>query len=89
MPSGSPSIFCGAWAHALVQGSVVHWGEQEEVAAAARVREVAYDLERRVRQELAFPAVVHFYTWLLQGTPLPHSLQPSGNHYHGFSTSGP
>ncbi|KAK9842310.1 hypothetical protein WJX81_005935 [Elliptochloris bilobata] len=41
--------------------------EAEEIAAAARVKEVAYDLERRVRQELAFPAVVHFYTWLLQG----------------------
>lgn len=59
------------------------------MAAAARVREVAYDLERRVRQELAFPAVVHFYTWLLQGTPLPHVLRSSGHQYRGFSTSGP
>ena len=42
-------------------------GKQEEVAAAARVKEVAYHLEQRVRQELAHPAVVHFYTWLLQG----------------------
>ena len=42
---------------------------QGEAAAAARVREVAYDLERRVRQELAYPNVVHFYTWLLQGAP--------------------
>ena len=41
--------------------------KQEEVAAAARVKEVAYQLEQRVRQELAHPSVVHFYTWLLQG----------------------
>ncbi len=31
------------------------------------MREVAYDLQRRVKQELAFPAVIHFYSWLLQG----------------------
>lgn len=32
-----------------------------------RLKEVAVDLNQRIRQELAFPAVVHFYTWLLQG----------------------
>ncbi|EIE20339.1 hypothetical protein COCSUDRAFT_58046 [Coccomyxa subellipsoidea C-169] len=32
-----------------------------------RLKEVACDLRQRVRQELAFPAIVHFYTWLLQG----------------------
>ena len=32
------------------------------------MQEVAYNLKERVRQELAFPAVVHFYSWLLQGT---------------------
>lgn len=26
MPSGSPSIFCGAGARTLVQGYVLHWG---------------------------------------------------------------
>ncbi len=31
------------------------------------MQEVAYNLKERVRQELAFPAVVHFYSWLLQG----------------------
>lgn len=32
-----------------------------------RLKEVACNLQQRVRQELAFPAIVHFYTWLLQG----------------------
>ena len=32
-----------------------------------RLKEVAVDLNQRIRQELAFPAVVHFYSWLLQG----------------------
>ena len=32
-----------------------------------RLKEVAVDLDQRIRQELAFPAVVHFYSWLLQG----------------------
>ena len=33
---------------------------------------MAYNLNQRVRQELAFPAVTHLYTWLLQGAkPLP------------------
>lgn len=31
------------------------------------MKDVAYNLKERIRQELAFPAVVHFYTWLLQG----------------------
>ena len=41
--------------------------EQEEETRRRLVREVAYDLQRRVKQELAFPAVIHFYSWLLQG----------------------
>lgn len=40
---------------------------QAEEARRRQVREVAYDLQRRVKQELAFPAVIHFYCWLLQG----------------------
>lgn len=28
--------------------------------------EVALDLKKRTKQELAVPAVVHFYLWLLQ-----------------------
>lgn len=40
---------------------------QEEKERRRQVREVAYDLQRRVKQELAFPAVIHFYCWLLQG----------------------
>ena len=32
-----------------------------------RLKEVAVDLNQRIRQELAFPAVIHFYSWLLQG----------------------
>ena len=35
-------------------------------------KEVAYDLLQRLRQELAYPAVVHFYTWLLRGESLLH-----------------
>lgn len=35
-------------------------------------KEVAYDLLQRLRQELAYPAVVHFYTWLLRGEGLLH-----------------
>lgn len=46
---------------------------QDEEARRRLVREVAYDLQRRVKQELAFPAVIHFYCWLLQGTPA-HSI---------------
>lgn len=45
---------------------------QEQEARRRRCREVAYDLQRRVKQELAYPAVVHFYTWLLQGSRLLH-----------------
>ncbi|KAK9840302.1 hypothetical protein WJX74_007181 [Apatococcus lobatus] len=43
--------------------------EMEELAEEKRrlTKEVAYDLLQRLRQELAFPAVVHFYTWLLRG----------------------
>ena len=40
---------------------------QEEELRRRAVQEVAYNLKERVRQELAFPAVVHFYSWLLQG----------------------
>jgi hypothetical protein len=38
---------------------------QEEAQRATK--EVAYNMKQRVRQELAYPAVVHFYTWLLHG----------------------
>lgn len=43
----------------MVQG----WLQEQE----RRVKDVAYNLKERIRQELAFPAVIHFYTWLLQG----------------------
>ena len=32
-----------------------------------RLKEVAWNLQQRVRQELAYPVVLHFYSWLLQG----------------------
>lgn len=32
-----------------------------------RTKEVAYNLNQRIRQELAYPSVVHIYTWLLHG----------------------
>jgi hypothetical protein len=43
---------------------VHHVALQEQ---ARRVKDVAYNLKERIRQELAHPTVVHFYTWLLQG----------------------
>lgn len=47
---------------------------QAEEARRRQVREVAYDLQRRMKQELAFPAVIHFYCWLLQGESFIHSF---------------
>jgi timeless len=43
--------------------------EDEEAAARRRraTREVAFQAAHRLRQELAHPAIVHFYAWLLQG----------------------
>lgn len=45
---------------------------QEEAQRATK--EVAYNMKQRVRQELAYPAVVHFYTWLLHGAALTGSI---------------
>ena len=45
--------------------SLVH--AQELEAARHRTREVAYNLNLRIRQQLGVPAVMHFYSWLLQG----------------------
>ncbi|GBF93528.1 hypothetical protein Rsub_06248 [Raphidocelis subcapitata] len=43
-------------------------GEEEDgEGRGAAYAEVALDVKKRVRQELAVPAVVHFYLWLLQG----------------------
>ena len=58
-------------------------GVQEEEARRRQVREVAYDLQRRVKQELAFPAVIHFYSWLLQGKPPSPLPGPPGCHQTG------
>eukprot|EP00891_Asterochloris_glomerata_P008793 jgi/Astpho2/8793/Aster-05348 len=41
--------------------------EEAQHEARRRFREGALNLNHRIRQELAFPAVVHFYTWLLRG----------------------
>lgn len=40
-----------------------------------RLKEVAWNLQQRVRQELAYPVVLHFYSWLLQGLCRP-SMRP-------------
>jgi len=40
---------------------------------------VALDLKKRTTQELAVPAVVHFYLWLLQGYDTPLNT-PALNH---------
>lgn len=45
-------------------GMHVKWQERE--AARKRTKEVSYNMRERVRQELAVPSVVHFYTWLLR-----------------------
>ena len=50
----------------VMLSSLVH--AQELEAARHRTREVAYNLNLRIRQELGVPAVMHFYNWLLQGT---------------------
>lgn len=47
---------------------VSRFGQEE---ARRATKEVAYNMKQRVRQELAFPAVVHFYVWLLHGQPAP------------------
>jgi timeless len=39
----------------------------EEEDAAPRFQEAAFDLRKRLRQELAAPAVLHFYVTLLKG----------------------
>jgi hypothetical protein len=72
-PPRSPARLAGARSSA---GRDRGTRRQADAAAAARVTEVAYDLERRVRQELAYPTVVHFYTWLLQGAPRLQAAPP-------------
>ncbi len=54
---------------------------QEEETRRRLVREVAYDLQRRVKQELAFPAVIHFYSWLLQGKLCNFTTDHARNYY--------
>ena len=51
-----------------------------------RLKEVAVDLDQRIRQELAFPAVVHFYSWLLQGT-IQYRCRISGTLANGLTLS--
>ncbi|PSC68202.1 calcium-translocating P-type PMCA-type [Micractinium conductrix] len=41
--------------------------EEEEKARRPATREVSFEAARRVRVECAHPAVLHFYSWLLQG----------------------
>lgn len=50
----------------VMQGAMTHCDPQLE-ELEHRLKEVAVDLNQRIRQELVFPAVVHFYSWLLQG----------------------
>ena len=50
--------------HCVCEGNDGTWQERE--AARRRTREVSYNMRERVRQELAVPSVVHFYTWLLR-----------------------
>eukprot|EP00884_Botryococcus_braunii_P014003 jgi/Botrbrau1/22603/Bobra.176_1s0033.1 len=40
---------------------------EEEEERRNRIVEVKFDWQQRIRQELAHPAIVHFYIWLLQG----------------------
>jgi hypothetical protein len=58
---------CG-WVGALDSGNGGNFQEEEE--RRRTVKEVAYNLNQRIRQELAHPAVIHFYVWLLQGAHL-------------------
>lgn len=59
---------------------------QDEEARRRQVREVAYNLQRRMKQELAFPAVIHFYCWLLQGEDLPPLPPPPPHLLHDLSS---
>jgi len=47
---------------------------QEQKAHRNMTKEVVYNLNQRIRQELAYPAVVHLYTWLLHGRICPNLL---------------
>ncbi|KAL0032107.1 hypothetical protein WJX77_005423 [Trebouxia sp. C0004] len=62
-PDSSPAVAGGRTGDPFEEAE----REEEEETRRRLVREVAYDLQRRVKQELAFPAVIHFYSWLLQG----------------------
>lgn len=42
----------------------------QEAETARRTKEVVYNLNKRVRQELAYPSIVHLYVWLLHGNNL-------------------
>lgn len=63
---GQGSRWCGRGtplAHSLRSPTHPHTHSQ---GGGTRSREVALDLTRRIRQELAVPAVLHLYGWLLQ-----------------------
>ena len=55
---------------------------KEREAAKRRTVEVAYNLRLRIRQELAYPAVLHFYAWLLQGALGPAGWRPCSQSRH-------
>jgi hypothetical protein len=46
---------------------------QEQEVHMKMTKEVAYNLNQRIRQELAYPAIIHLYTWLLHGGTFPLS----------------
>lgn len=41
--------------------------DEEEERAQRSTREISFEAAKRIRAELAHPAVLHFYAWLLQG----------------------
>ncbi|KAL6773865.1 hypothetical protein ACKKBG_A22810 [Auxenochlorella protothecoides x Auxenochlorella symbiontica] len=66
---GSPAQFHAAGGTGVV-GRDASPQESPKPEARGRTsvrREVAFDAERRIRQECAHPAMIHFVTWLLSG----------------------
>lgn len=56
--------------------------EDREERRRQATREVAYDLKKRLVQEMAYPNVVHFYVWLLSG--YQHNEAATNHHVISF-----
>lgn len=65
-PTGRPG--CGACPNDItLPPPPIAAAQDEEGMRRRATREVSFEAARRVRQECAHPAILHFYAWLLQG----------------------